>query len=161
MTIIELPPVGDFEAEYRGLYQPEMEAHVGVIVQGSVGTHDIFKGDEQDNFMKDYDVRLLVGPFWQNVHSVVPKVTIDGFHSSNPDEDDFMHWEVRRLTWDTVGEFGPNQNELRIRLKFRVSIMGEHARIYRLGYYLLASGRRLGVGGLNQPGPVKPQGQPT
>lgn len=157
-TIVELPPAGEFEAEHRGLYQPETESHVGVIVQGSVKTLDLLKGNESDNVVETYDVRLLVGPFWQDVASVVPKVTIDGFDSTNPDEDDFMQWEIRNLSWDTLGEFGPNQNELRIRLKFQVDIQGEHAQIQRLGYYLLASGRRLGVGGLNEPGPVKQQG---
>jgi hypothetical protein len=69
-----------------------------------------------------------------------------------------MEWNIHNLSWDTVGEFGPNQNELQIRLKFRVDIQGENEQIIRLGYYLLANGRRLGEGGLNQPGPVKQQG---
>ena len=161
MTIIELPQAGDFEAEHRGLYQPETEAHVGVIVQGSVKILDILKGNEEDDVVETYDVRLLVGPFWQDVKSVVPKVTIDGFDSTNPDQDNFMQWEVRNLSWDTLGEFGPSNDELRIRLKFKVDIRGEHAQIKRLGYYLLASGRGLGVGGLNEPGPVKKQGSPA
>ena len=54
----------------------------------------------------DLDVRMLVGPFWRDVRSVVPKVTIDGFYSTNPDQDDYMRWKVRDLTWDTGGEFG-------------------------------------------------------
>jgi hypothetical protein len=158
MAIIFEPPASEFEPEHRGLYQPETEAHVGVIVQGSVNTFNNLKGDERDFVVETYDVRLLVGPFWKHVNSVVPKVTIDGFNSTSPDEDNFMQWEVRNLTWDTVGEFGPNQDELRIRLKFKVGIQGEHAQIIRLGYYLLASGRGLGEGGLDEPGPVKKQG---
>ena len=157
MPIIE-PQANDFEAEHRGFYQPETEAHVGVIVQGNVGTLTLLMGNEDDALPKVYDVRLLVGPFWQDVRSVVPKVTINGFYSTNPDQDDFMRWGVTNLSWDTVGEFGPNQNELRIRLKFQVVIQGEHAQIEQLGYYLLASGRRLGQGGLDTPGPVKKQG---
>ena len=157
MPIFE-PPASEFEPEHRGLYQPETEAHVGVIVQGSVKTFPNLKGNADDNVEESYDVRLLVGPFWKHVNSVVPKVTIDGFYSSNPDEDDFMEWEVRNLSWDTVGEFGPNNDELRIRLKFTVNIMGEHAQIIRLGYYLLAAGRELGEGKLDEPGPVKKQG---
>jgi hypothetical protein len=88
----------------------------------------------------------------------VPKVTIDGFFSTSPDEDDYMRWRIKNLTWDTQGEFGPSQDELRIRLKFTVDVQGEHAMVTQLGYYLLASGRRLGVGGISEPGPVKPQG---
>jgi hypothetical protein len=158
MAIILEPPASAFEAEHRGFFQPETEAHVGVVVQGSVNTAGSLKGNEDDNVVEDYDVRLLVGPFWGDVKNVVPKVTIDGFRSTSPDEDDFMWWEVSGLSWDTVGEQGPNQDELRIRLKFRVDVQGEHAQVIRLGYYLLASGRRLGAGGLNQPGPVKSQG---
>lgn len=158
MITIEMPPAGEFEGEHRGLYQPETEAHVGVIVQGSVNTRDVLEGNEHDHTVESYNVRMLVGPFWRDVQSVVPKVTIDGFDSTSPDEDDFMQWEVQNLTWDTIGEFGPNQNELRIRLKFRVDVQGEHAQVIRLGYFLMASGRRLGEGGLNTPGPVKQQG---
>jgi hypothetical protein len=157
MPIVE-PPAGDFEAEYRGRYQPEPTSHVGVIVQGSVGLTSALHGDDDDDTQKSHDVRLLVGPFWQNVENVVPKVTIDGFFSTSPDEDDYMRWRVRDLTWDTQGEFGPNQDELRIRLKFTVDVQGEHAMVTQLGYYLLAGGRRLGVGGISEPGPVKPQG---
>jgi hypothetical protein len=47
---------------------------------------------------------------------------------------------------------------LRIRLKFFVDVQGEHAQVFSLGYYFLASGRRLGVDGMNSPGPVKKQG---
>ncbi len=158
MAIIFEPEASAFEAEHRGLFQPETEAHVGVIVQGSVDTLGHLKGNEDDQVVEAYDVRLLVGPFWRDVRNAVPKVTIDGFRSTSPDEDDFMWWEVKNLSWDTVGEFGPNQDELRIRLKFQVWIQGEHAQIVRLGYHLLASGRQLGEGGLGQPGPVKEQG---
>ena len=65
-------------------------------------------------------MRLLVGPFWQNVEAVVPSVTINGFWNSNADEDDEQKWEIKDLTWDTVNEFGPNQDELRIRLNCKV-----------------------------------------
>ena len=34
--IIELSPAGTFEAELRGPYQPDKDAHVGVVVHGSV-----------------------------------------------------------------------------------------------------------------------------
>ena len=152
------PNPGDYEAEYRGLYQPVPDAHQGAIVQGSVSFVGSLKGDEDDSLEKIYDVRLMVGPYWRDVQSVVPKVTIDGFRSINPDEDDIMDWRIRNLHWDTVGELGPNQDELRIRLRFEVFVQGEHAQVVTIGYFLLASGRRLGAGGLNQPGPVKQQG---
>jgi len=158
VILIEMPPKGDFDAEHRGFFQPEMEAHVGVIVQGSVETRDILNGNEDDQVIQSFDIRMLVGPFWTNVANVVPKVTIDGFRSTNPDQDDFVWWEVTNLRWDTLGEQGPNNNELRIRLLFRVNVQGEHAQVIRLGYFLLASGRTLGDGGIDAPGPVIDQG---
>jgi len=154
---VELPELA-FEAEHRAIFQPEFDAHDGAIVQGTVGTPGIFKGADDDDDIALYHVRMLVGPFWKDVQSVVPKVTIDGFFSSNPDQDDNMRWTVQGLEWDTVGEFGPNNDELRIRLKFDVLVQGEHANVWALGYYLMASGRRFGSGGLNTPGPVKEQG---
>ena len=47
---------------------------------------------------------------------------------------------------------------LRIRLKFDVIVQGEHANVWALGYYVMASGRMRGPGGINDPEPVKPQG---
>lgn len=155
--IIE-PPASDFEPEHRGLYRPLPEAHIGAIVQGSVAFAGVLVGDEDDSFEKIYEVRLLVGPFWRDVQNVVPKVTVDGFRNNNADEDDIADWRIRNLSWDTVGEFGPSQDESRIRLRFEVFVQGEHSQVINLGYYLMASGRRLGEGGLSEPGPVKRQG---
>ena len=122
-----------------------------MIVEGSVGFLATLKGHPDDGTINTYDMRLLVGPYWRNVESYVPKVTIDGFYSSGPDVDNYMRWRVRDLTWTTQGEFGPSQDELRIRLDFSVDVQGEKAELSQLGYYLLASGRRLGEGGLNEP----------
>jgi hypothetical protein len=104
-TIFE-PPADSFEAEHRGRYQPVPTSHVGVIVQGSTGFGGYMLGNDDDSEFDTYDVRMLVGPFWRDVRSVVPKVTVDGFYSTNPDQDDYMRWKVRDLTWDTGGEFG-------------------------------------------------------
>jgi hypothetical protein len=89
---------------------------------------------------------------------VVPKVTIDGFRNTNADEDDQQKWEIKDLSWDTVGELGPANDELRIRLRANVLVRGQASQVIRLGYYLLARGRRLGQGGLGTPGPVRQQG---
>lgn len=152
------PDAGSFEPEHRGLYGTDPAAHIGVIVQGSVfPPNGTFKGAAGDEFAV-YEVHLLVGPFWRHVQSVVPSVTVNGFYSSNPDQDDFMRWHVDHLRWDTEGELGSSQDELRIRLKFHLGVQGEHAEITRIGYYLMASGRRLGVDGLGVPGPIHPQG---
>ncbi len=159
LTPVLYEPNADyFEAEHRGSYTPDPTAHKGAIVQGNVILpRETLMGHVEDYLPKSYAVQMLVGPYWQDVQSVVPSVTINGFHSSNPDQDDFMSWQVLSLSWDTVGQQGPH-DELRIRLKFRLIIYGVHAQIHRLGYYLMASGRRLGEGGLSKPGPVKPQG---
>jgi hypothetical protein len=131
-------------------------------VQGSVNLIEVnepfLKGHENEETDNEYDVYLLVGPYWKDVEAVVPSVTIDGFHNDNADEDDEQKWEIKGLTWDTVNEFGPNSDELRIRLKFTVLVRGERSFVIRLGYYLIARGRQLGSGGLNAPGPVKRQG---
>ena len=81
-----------------------------------------------------------------------------GQSESNSDEDDEQQWMIHDLHWDTVGESGPSNDELRIRLKFKVRVQGEYSRVIRIGYYVIARGHRLGQGGLNEPGPVKPQG---
>lgn len=155
--IIEMPPQGVFDAEHRGFFQPEIEDHVGVIVQGSVDTRDILKGDDSDQVIVSHDIRMVVGPFWRQISTVVPKVTVDGFDSTNPDQDDFMRWEITSLRWMKDGPLGPNDED-RIKLMFRVNVQGEHAQVIRLGYFLMASGRALGVEGIDEPGPVIDQG---
>ena len=145
----------DMEDEHRGFFQPETEAHVGVIVQGSVDTLDLLKGNESDDVVETYDVFMWVGPYWTDVASVVPKITIDGVFSSNPDQDDFIKWEVRNLKWDAPDGEGPNDNFQRIQLRCQIDVQGEYAQIRRLGYFFLASGRSLGPGSIDDPGPIK------
>lgn len=161
MAIYE-PAANAYEAEYRHCFEAKSPT-IGtkfphVIVQGSVCGIPLM-GNEDEEKDNQYDVRLLVGPYWKNVEAVVPSVTIDGFWNSNADQDDQQKWEIKELKWDTVNEFGPNNDELRIRLKFKVLVRGEESHVFRFGYYLIAMGRQLGDGGLNIPGPVKEQGQ--
>ena len=156
LPIIE-PPAADYEAEHRGLYRPLPEAHIGAIVQGSVEFHGLLAGGPQDSAEQVYEVRLLVGPCWRDVQNVVPKVTVDGVRNGNTNEGGITDWRVRNLSWDTVGECGPSGDESRIRLRFELCVQREHSQIVNLGYYLMANGRRLGAGGLNEPGPVRRQ----
>ena len=162
-TIIE-PPEDRYEPEYRHQFEARNPSGPHVVAQGSVhvpwepSLGYLIRGNESDHVTEEYDVRLMVGPYWRDIEAVVPKVTIDAFYTTSPDQDDQLSWEIRNLQWDTLGEFGPSQDELRIRLRFEVTISGEHSRIPRLGYHIIARGRRLGEGGLNEPGPVKSQG---
>jgi hypothetical protein len=161
MFIVE-PPSQDYEPEHRYQFVAQSPSGPHVVVQGSVDTflHAVgyIQGNPNEGEDNEYDVRLEVGPFWRDVQAVVPKVTIDGFRNTNSDEDDQQKWEIKDLTWDTIGELGASNDELRIRLKMKVLVRGEVSQIIRLGYYLLARGRRLGAGGLNTPGPVRSQG---
>ena len=156
---IKEPNSSQYEPEYRYQFEAKSPSGPHVVVQGSVDTEpENLQGFSLDEYSATYEVRLLVGPYWRDVQAVVPVVTIDGFWNSNADEDDEQRWEIHDLTWDTVGEFGPSNDELRIRLKFTVTVQGEYSKVIRLGYHLTARGRRLGEGGLNEPGPVKEQG---
>jgi len=156
---IKEPNASQYEPEYRYQFAAKSPSGPHVVVQGSVNTEpEQLKGFPLDEYSTVYDVRLLVGPYWRDVQAVVPTVTIDGFWNSNSDEDDEQQWRIYDLHWDTVGEFGPSNDELRIRLTFKVLVQGEYSRVMRIGYHVFARGRRLGEGGLNEPGPVKQQG---
>lgn len=161
MFIVE-PPAQAYEPEHRYQFRAQSPAGPHVVVQGSVDTFlnavGLLQGNPDDGQDNEYEVRLLVGPFWRDVQAVVPKVTIDGFRNTNADEDDQQKWEIKDLSWDTVGELGPANDELRIRLRANVLVRGQASQVIRLGYYLLARGRRLGQGGLGTPGPVRQQG---
>lgn len=88
---IHEPASGNYEAEFRHRFEAVSPAGDHVIVQGSVYTGNALVGnqdDEEDETDNEYDVRLLVGPFWRNVKAVVPSVTINGFWNSDADDDD-------------------------------------------------------------------------
>jgi len=155
------PSGSAYEPEHRYRFTVTDPSGPHVVIQGSV-TEELpyvtMKGNEDEEWSNEYEVRLLVGPFWKHVGAVVPNVTINGFYNWNADEDDEQLWEILDLTWDTVNEFGPSHDELRIRLKFKVRVRGARSRVIRIGYYVFARGRGLGEGGVNEPGPVRQQG---
>jgi hypothetical protein len=155
--IIE-PEPNKFEAEYRYRFDAKSPSGPHVVVQGNVNTEELMIGNEFEEVDNEYELHLVVGPFWKSVNAVVPSVTVNGFWNSNADEDDEQKWEIKDLTWDAVSGTGPNIDEERVRLKFTVLLRGENSKITRIGYYLIARGRQLGKGGLDQPSPVKPQG---
>jgi hypothetical protein len=154
------PDPNKFEAEYRYRFDAKSPAGPHVVVQGSINTEGLMVGNSFEEIDNEYELHLVVGPFWRDVKSVVPSVTVNGFWNSNADEDDEEKWEVKDLTWDAVSGTGPNVDEERVRLKFTVLLRGENSKITRIGYYLFARGRQLGTSGLNAPSPVKPQGAP-
>lgn len=157
-TIIE-PGPADYEPEHRHRFAAADPAGEHVVVQGSAYFGDQLHGkldDDEDESDETYDVWLLVGPLWAgDVQTVVPQVTVNGFYNGDSDDDDQQRWDIRNLTWDTIGELGPNQDEVRIRLRFEVAVRGQSSRVERIGYYLIARARQLGNGGVTAPGPIK------
>ncbi|MGI9551862.1 MAG: hypothetical protein ACR2MT_11730 [Aurantibacter sp.] len=148
------PLPGSYEPEHRYQFSAKNPAGVHVVVSGNVLTSDDLRGNEDETVDNVHEVHFIVGPWWRDVNSVVPSVRITGFINSDADIDDEQGWNIRELTWDTVGGTGPNISEERIRLKFKVRVRGEKSIVRNIGYYLIASGRRLGEVGLKSPGPV-------
>ena len=157
--IIEIPP-SLMVPEHRLLFKPAEPAWDHVVVSGEVDL--VTSSDESfalqgasDDDTAMYEVHLKVGPWWQDVRVCVPHVTINGFKNTNADEDDEQEWIIRDLKWTTDGEGAPNPGEVRIRLEFNVGLRGESSFLRWLGYGFTAAGRKLGVGGIFEPGPVK------
>jgi hypothetical protein len=153
MTVIE---VGTFEPEWRYRFDASSPGGPHVVVSGN-GTDWSVNG-ESDEKETEYEVRMVVGPFWGGggVVSVVPIVVVSRYRNLNSDEDDMQGWSIAELTWDAVSGTGPNSAEERIRLKFKATVQGQYSQLPGFGYYLTARGRQLGAGGLNSPGPVHP-----
>ncbi|MGI9546127.1 MAG: hypothetical protein ACR2MM_02730 [Flavobacteriaceae bacterium] len=152
MIIIEPEFPAGWEKEHRYQFAAKSPAGPHVVLSGAVVLHA--KGEEDDQYT-GYDVRIVVGPWWRDVASVVPFVTIAAFVNDDWDSVDEAGWGISKLEWDTIG--GPNTpapDEERIRLKFNLSVKGEGSMVFRIAYQLTARGRRLGVNGLNSPGPV-------
>jgi len=150
------PSFAEYWPEHRLVFAAQSPAGAHVAASGFVNMS--LKGQPEENAYAFYDVRLNVGPFWRQVRAVVPHVAIARVVSINTDEDDLFGLRVQNLTWDTTNEHGPSQDELRIRLKFQIAVAGEYLRVEGLHYYFFASGRALGEGGINKPGPVVEQG---
>ena len=149
MTYSPLP--AQYEKEHRLQFEAKAPSWTFVVISGSVGGSLLFVGGDDENYTT-HEMELVVGPWWRDVQDVVPFVTVNGFDESNADEDDEMGWSIEQLTWDTVGGTqGPNIDEERIRLKFKILLKGEEAHVTRIGYYLTAGGRALGAGGIDSP----------
>ena len=150
MPITEATYPINFEKEHRYQFEAKSPAGPHVVVSGNtwgLGT----LGTNDDTF-EDYEVRLIVGPWWKDVQNVVPFVTINGFMNDDWDEVDAAGWEVTDLTWDTVGgDQAPHLDEERIRLKFILRVRGEGSAVIRTAYHFFARGRQLGAEGLGSP----------
>jgi hypothetical protein len=60
-----------------------------------------------DDTLTEYEMHLIVGPWWRDVKVWVPFVTITGHLNTDSDEDDQQMWIVRDLKWTTDGEGAP------------------------------------------------------
>lgn len=157
--IVEIP-ASLMVPEHRLHFKPGDPAWDHVVASGEV---DLLQPSSSslelqglfDDDTSMYEVHLKVGPWWRDVQVCVPYVTINGFKNTNADEDDEQEWLIRDLKWATDGEGAPNPGEVRIRLEFKVGLRGEASWLQWLGYHFTAAGRRLGVGGVSQPGPIK------
>jgi hypothetical protein len=145
------PIAAAYEKEHRLEFAASDPSGPHVVASGSVNVAAGLKGNPDEDFYAEYDVYLVVGPWWKDVRTVVPFVTVNGAFNENIDEDDSFAWNISDLTWDTVGGTGPNIDEERIRLKFKVAAKGENTVISRIAYYLTARGRELGHLGLKSP----------
>jgi hypothetical protein len=158
MPVVIEVPAANMAPEHRLAFKPQSPAWFHAVVSGEVDFINIapiaVEGTD-DDALADYEIHLIVGPWWRDVKVCVPFVTITGFLNTNSDEDDQQMWIIRDLKWTTDGEGAPNPGEVRIRLEFTVGLQGENSWLRRLGYYLTAAGRLLGKGGINEPGPVK------
>jgi hypothetical protein len=157
--IVEIP-ASLMVPEHRLRFKPADPAWEHVVASGEVNLADssfealVLQG-EFDDSTSMYEVHLKVGPWWRDVQVCVPHVTIAGFKNTDADEDDQQEWIIRDLKWTTDGEGAPNAGEVRIRLEFKVGLRGEASWLRWLGYHFTAAGRKLGVGGISQPGPIK------
>ena len=145
------PPESDYDPEWRLGFEAVNPGGPHVVFSGSArfaqDQSTLLLGTDDDVYT-DYDVHLVVGPYFQNVVSVVPYVTILSYDNEDSDDDDEQGWRIEGLQWDAVSGTGPYVNEERIRLKFKLSLKGENTSIYRIGYYVTARGRNLGHDGL-------------
>src|SRR5262245_7805929 len=149
-TVIEAIPFG---GEHR------LEFHA----KDPVGPHVVFSGfadclevlGKSDDADEDYEVHLVIGPFWtsDDPQTVVPYVTIVGFSNTDADEDDSQNWSLHGLRW-TTDKKGAPPGSARIRLEFTINVRGEHSNVYRLEYHVTARGRSKLPQGLGSPGPV-------
>jgi hypothetical protein len=156
-TVIEVP-ANLIAPEHRLAFKPASPSWDHAVVSGEVdfvNSAPLSVEGETDDDLTEYEIHMVVGPWWRDVQVCVPSVTIAGHLNTNSDEDDQQMWIVRDLKWTTDGEGAPNPGEVRIRLEFKVGLQGEHSWLRQLSYYFTAAGRQLGLGGITKPGPIK------
>lgn len=74
--------------EHRLLFEPESPEHKHVILSGSVDVVTLQIHGIEDESFEEYEVHMRVGPWWKDVQSCVPFVTINHWDNTNSDEDD-------------------------------------------------------------------------
>jgi hypothetical protein len=85
-----------YEPEHRYQFTAENPAGPHVVIQGTAGAAEgALLGNEDEEIANEYEMHLVVGPYWKYVDSAVPSVTINGFWNSNADEDDQQIWIQR------------------------------------------------------------------
>jgi hypothetical protein len=144
------------ELEHRLQFPKAGGQEVHVAVAGNAAAANQLRGWTDAG--TTYDVSMVVGPYWNDIDAVVPKVTIDGVYQEDADEDDRQAFTVAGLSWDSIGEQGPHRDLLRIRLNFGVHVAGERSYLGWIGYTLFARGLRRDELSIDDPGPVAPQG---
>jgi hypothetical protein len=67
------PPAQAYDPEYRYQFLAQSPAGPHVVVQGSVDTFlnavGLLQGNPDEGQDNEYEVRLLVGPFWRDVQA--------------------------------------------------------------------------------------------
>jgi len=158
-TVIEIP-ANRMVAEHRHAFKPQSPSWEHVVASGEVDLDNaspeaIALQGHSDDETSYYEVHMIVGPWWRDVQVCVPHVVLSGFLNEDADEDDEQAWIARQVKWTTDGEGAPNPGEVRIRLEFTVGLRGEASWLRWISYNFTAAGRRLGVGGVKEPGPIK------
>ena len=158
-TVHEVHP-SHVTAEFRHGFKEPGTDWDHVVVSGEIdllisGNNNFLILGETDDDMKWYEIHVLVGPWWRSLSKVVPYVSNTGFINFNADEDNKIGWAIANVRWARDGDGAPHPEEERVRLEFDVGVQGELSKLFRLSYHVTAAGRRLGDGGIDEPGPVQ------
>ncbi len=115
--------------EHHVMFRGNFESWI-TIASGGCALNPSARGNSDSG--TTYDIRLIVGPYCQDVVNVSPSVFITAWYAGNADEDDREEWRVGLITWQAV----PFANGLRTELAFEVKCAGEHSAVWEMGYHV-------------------------
>jgi hypothetical protein len=110
----------------------------GVAILGGIDWYTVRQLAKENGDLVNtrFDCEIICGPSWQQIDQCSFIISPGKYSNTNSDEDDMQSFQVSNLSWDAVQQ-GTSK---RIRLKFRLTQLGENSLFDGVSYQVTSTG---------------------